>query len=224
MASVLGAVPAPQTLEDPLAYLPCSTILTFEKGGVIYDQAQPSSDLCLVIDGKVKVSRNSEDGRTIVVDIYRPDEFFGEDAFLGLSHRSGRAVAMEDTRVMVWHAGSVEGLMEQRPRLAMALLQVLGARALEHTHRIESFSQDDIARRLARSLIRFSERMGEPLNDGSIEMMPLTHETLAQYVGTSREIVTHYMAKLRRDGLVRYSRKKIVVYRDALREALRQGA
>jgi CRP/FNR family transcriptional regulator, cyclic AMP receptor protein len=220
MASVFSVAVTPRPLEDPLAYLPCSTIVAFEKGAVIYDQAQPSTNLFLVIDGKVKVSRNSEDGRTVVVDIFRPDEFFGEDAFLGLNHRTGQAAAMVETRVMVWSAETVETLMQQRPRLALALLQVLGARSLEYTRRIESFSQDDICRRLSRSLIRFSERMGEQQSDGSMAMMPLTHETLAQYVGTSREIVTHYMAKMRRDGLVRYTRKKIVVYRDALRESI----
>jgi CRP/FNR family transcriptional regulator, cyclic AMP receptor protein len=55
-------------------------------------------------------------------------------------------------------------------------------------------------------------------------MLPLTHETLAQYVGTSREIVTHYMNRLRRGGFVRYTRKNIVLYRDALKESVLQAS
>ena len=50
----------------------------------------------------------------------------------------------------------------KRPRLAVALLQILVQRTIDFTHRIESFSVDNIARRLARSLIRFSERLGRP--------------------------------------------------------------
>jgi hypothetical protein len=96
-------------------------------------------------------------------------------------------------------------------------------RTIDFTHRIESFSVDNIARRLARSLIRFSERLGTPEDDGSIRMVPFTHELLSQYVGTSREIVTHYMNQFRRQGYLRYSRKGIILYRDAFKEWLRQN-
>ena len=61
-------------------------------------------------------------------------------------------------------------------------------------------------------------------DDGSVQMIPFTHELLSQYVGTSREIVTHYMNQFRRQGYLRYSRKGIMLYRDALREWLKQPA
>ena len=112
----------------------------------------------------------------------------------------------------------------RRPRLAIALLQILVQRSMEFGHRIESFSVDNIARRLARTLIRFSERLGQRNDDGSVQMMPFTHELLSQYVGTSREIVTHYMNQFRRQGYLRYSRKGIILYRDAFKEWLRQNA
>ena len=88
--------------------------------------------------------------------------------------------------------------------------------------RIESFSVDNVARRLARTLIRFSERFGRSQEDGSIEMMPFPHELLSQCVGTSRETVTHYMNQFRRQGYLRYSRKRIVLYLDAMKGWLRQ--
>ena len=106
----------------------------------------------------------------------------------------------------------------------MALLQILVQRTIDFTHRIESFSVDNIARRLARSLIRFSDRLGAVEEDGSVRMTPFTHELLSQYVGTSREIVTHYMNQFRRQGYLKYSRKGIVLYRDAFRVWLRENA
>lgn len=84
MAVSPAPVPSQRPLEDPLAHLPCSTILEYKKGQVIYNQDQPSTSIHLVIDGKVKVCRLADDGRQVVVDIYQPDEFFGESAFLGL--------------------------------------------------------------------------------------------------------------------------------------------
>ena len=71
-------------LEDPLAHLPCSSIVEYKKGQIIYNQDQPSTSIYLVIDGKVKVCRLADDGNQVLVDIYQPDEFFGESAFLNL--------------------------------------------------------------------------------------------------------------------------------------------
>src|ERR1039458_2674367 len=105
-----------------------------------------------------------------------------------------------------------------------AVVQILVQRTIDFTQRIESFSVDNIARRLARSLIRFSDRLGTAEEDGSVRMAPFTHELLSQYVGTSREIVTHYMNQFRRQGYLKYSRKEIILYRDAFRDWLRQNA
>jgi CRP/FNR family cyclic AMP-dependent transcriptional regulator len=224
MATSPIQVAPPKPLEDPLAHLPCSSIVEYRRGQLIYNQDQPSTAIYLVIEGKVKVSRLADDGHQVVVDIYQPDEFFGESAFLNLAQRSEQAIAIENTKLMMWTTAEIEDIILKRPRLAVALLQILVQRTIGFTHRIESFSVDNIARRLARSLIRFSERLGSPEEDGSVRMVPFTHELLSQYVGTSREIVTHYMNQFRRQGYLRYSRKGIVLYRDAFREWLRQSA
>jgi CRP/FNR family transcriptional regulator len=125
---------------------------------------------------------------------------------------------------MTWTTSEIEKLVLQRPLLAVALLQILVQRSIDFGRRIESFSVDNIERRLARTLVRFSERLGRNAADGSVEMMPLTHELLSQYVGTSREIVTHYMNQFRRQGYLRYSRRGMSLYRDAMRNWLRQQA
>jgi len=215
--------PRPKALEDPLAHLPCSTILEYRKGQTIYSRDQPSTSIYLVIDGKVKVCRLAEDGRQVVVDIYQPDEFFGESAFLGLPQRTELAVALENTKAMTWTTAEIEDIATRRPRLAIALLQLLVQRSVDFGTRIESFSVDNIARRLARALLRFSERLGYEADNGSVQMIPFTHELLSQYVGTSREIVTHYMNQFRRQGYLTYSRKGILLQRDALKEWLREA-
>src|SRR5882757_4292956 len=216
------AVPQQRSLEDPLAHLPCSTIQEYKKSQVIYDQDQPSSSIYLVIGGKVKVCRIAEDGRQVVVDIYQADEFFGESAFLGNVNRAEIAVALEGTKVMTWTTAEIEDISLKRPKLAIAMMQLLVQRSVDFAQRIESFAVDNIARRLSRTLIRFSERLGSRSEDGSIQMIPFTHELLSQYVGTSREIVTHYMNQFRRQGYLRYSRKGILLYKDAMKEWLRE--
>ena len=213
-------------LEDPLAHLPCSMILEYGKGQIIYSPEELSTSFYLVIDGKVKVCRMLDNRHQVMVDIYRTDEFFGETAFLDSHLRDEQAVALEDTKLMSWTTSEIEDIATRRPRLTIALLQILAQRSIDFGHRIESFSADTIARRLARALVRFSERMGQRnAENGPVQMMPITHELLSQYVGTSREIITLYMNQFRREGYLDYSRKKgILLYGDALRDWLRQQA
>jgi CRP-like cAMP-binding protein len=217
------SVVAPRLLEDPLAHLPVSNILEFRKGQTVFDQTQPAAGLYLIIEGKVKAFSLADNGQRVIFDIYQTDDFFGEGALLHSTQNGGQAVALEHTRLMTWTVAEIEDIVPKRPKLAVALLQMLVRRNMEFRERIESFSTDNIARRLARSLIRFSERLGTPATDGSLQMAALTHELLSEYVGTSREIITHYMNEFRRHGFLNYSRKGITVYPAAFKEWLRQA-
>jgi CRP/FNR family transcriptional regulator, cyclic AMP receptor protein len=222
MATSVTALAPQEALEDPLAHLPRSSIVEYKKGQMIYDQGQLSTNIFLIIKGRIKVSCLADEGQQVVVDIYHPDEFFGESALLNLPHRCEQAQALENTKLMAWSPAEIEDIITKRPRLSVALLQILVQRTIDFTLRIESFSVDNIAHRLARSLLRFSERFGTVGEDGSVRMTPFTQELLSQYVGTSREIVTHYMNQFRRQGYLKYSRKGIILYREAFRNSLHQ--
>jgi CRP-like cAMP-binding protein len=89
-------------------------------------------------------------------------------------------------------------------------------RSIDFKERIEGFSAERASHRLARALLRLSERLGTPQEDGSMRIVSFTHELLSQYVGTTRELVTHYMNQFRRDGALRYSRRDIIMYPRAL--------
>jgi CRP/FNR family transcriptional regulator len=206
--------------EDVLALLPASKIMDYSKGQTIYGTDTSPRNIYLMIKGTVGVSHMAEDGTAVLMDIVRPDELFGESAFLGMARRTERADAIESTEVMTWTVSEIEDLVTKRPRLAVALLQVLVQRNAEYTRRIESFAIDSIARRLARSLLRFSQRLGTEEQGGSVSMIPLTHEMLSRYVGTSREIVTHHMNEFRKHGYVTYSRRGISLHRETLSSVL----
>jgi len=202
---------------DPLAYLPCSPISEYDGGQVIYAYHQPATKIYLVVEGRVKVSRQAN-GSEVLVDVYQCDELFGESALAGLSHRMEMAVALENTKVMSWSRGEIEENAASRPKLAMALLQLIVRRSVEFGNRIESFSEDSIARRLTRTLIRFAERFGSEAEDGTVKMEAFTHELLSQYVGTSPEVVSHHMNLFRREGYLQYSRESISLNQRAFSE------
>ena len=224
MASSIAPLVSETRIEDVLEYLPMSRITEYGAGQIIYGPERPSSSIYLVVAGKVRLSQFAADGTEVLLDIIRPDEIFGESSFLDYRGRCERAIAAEPSTVMAWAVSDMEKLVTTRPRLAVALLQVFAQRNAQAALRIESFATDNIEQRLARSLLRFSERLGTLGEDGAERMMPLTHALLSQYVGTSREIVTHYMTRFRKQGHVRYSRDGIVVYRNTLKSLLDNGA
>jgi CRP/FNR family transcriptional regulator len=211
-------------IEDVLEHLPVSSITEYGKGRVIYGPESPSNSIYLVVAGKVRLSQVAVDGSEVLLEIVRPEEIFGESAFLDSRYRSERATAIEMSKVMAWAVSDIEDLVTKRPRLAVALLQILAQRNAQSALRIESFAIDSVEQRLARSLLRFSERLGTLEEDGTERMLPLTHSLLSQYVGTSREIVTHYMARFRKQGYVNYSRDGILLCRSALKTLLDNGA
>lgn len=213
-----------RSLEDALAYLPCSAILEFTKGLQIYGPGDISASLYLVIAGRVKLSRISDAGVGVVVDIYQQDDFFGESALLKMPRDAEQAVALESTKLMTWSAAEIEALIEKEPRLAVALMQVVVKRSVDFKGRLESFSIEGTVQRLARALIHFAERSGAVAENGSLTIAPLTHELLAQYVGTSREIVSHHMSEFRSQGHVRYSRKGITIHRESMKAWLKGRA
>jgi len=209
MASSLTSVAQQERVEDALSYLPCSTVAEYKKGDMIYGHGSVCDTLYLVLSGCVKVTRLSDRGGQLLFELYRTDEFFGEAGLLNLSNPSEQATAHHRSTLMCWKASDVEEIMHKQPRLAIALLQFFGLRSLVLAQRMESLFFDPIDCRLARSLLRFAERLGTEQATGEAVMEPLTHELLAQYVGTSREVVTCHMANLRRLGYVKYSRKSI---------------
>lgn len=206
-------------LEDPLSYLPCSAITEYRKGQVVYDLDRPSPNLYLVIEGCVKLTRMSG-ASEVVMNLCQTDDLFGEPAFVRGSGE--RAVALEPTKVMSWPVETVQEIIQRHPRFGIALIQMLACRCYDLEERIATLSADSTARRLAKALIHLSERLGqpEPHSSGGRRLAPFSHKLLAQYIGTTREAVTHCMNQFRRQGFVTYSRRDVVVYGDALRQWL----
>jgi CRP/FNR family transcriptional regulator, cyclic AMP receptor protein len=214
--------------EDALMYLPRKALTSFRKGQIVFDEHHPPDGLHLILNGRVKVTIPLDDGSETVVDIFGTDDFLGERSLLGSLHHSERAVALDNVSLMSWTAREIEEQSERQPKLGIALIQMLVKRGLDYQARLQSFAIDKTPERVIRSLLRFAERMGTRAEDGCIAIPPLTHQVIAQYVGTTREIITLQMNQLRHKGLLRYSRKGIQIYAEALREYVRlhtrQGA
>jgi CRP-like cAMP-binding protein len=207
--------------EDPLTYLPRKPLLAVMRGRVIYDRLQPSANLYLVVSGHVTVATTAEDGHRTIVRIVGAEGLFGESALLGEQTYAEQAVAIETTSLMKWTTAEIEQQIEREPKLGIALAQTLVERSLELQDRIESMALHKTPERVAIALLQLAASLGEPLPDGMVRVPSPTHHVIAEYVGTSREIVTCQMNRLRKLGTVRYSRRFIDVNVRALEESLR---
>jgi CRP/FNR family cyclic AMP-dependent transcriptional regulator len=207
---------------NPLTYLPQKSIQEYPKSRMIYDVEHPATGLYQVILGRVKVGTTSNDGGQAVARIVRNPGLFGESSLIGLLNRTESAMALDTVTLMSWSRNQIEQQVEREPRLGIALARYLVRQCLDSQDRIESMAIRKTPVRVMLALLQLASDLGAPMPDGSLHVASLTHHTIAEFVGTSREIVTFQMNRLRRMGLLRYSRKHIDVYAQALRENLRQ--
>src|SRR6202051_2141059 len=128
------------TYEDPLTYLPRKPVQEYAKGRVIYDIQNPSTDLYVVILGRVKISNTSEDGCQTVGRIVRAEGLFGESSLIGPLDRNESATALDNVTLMSWSRAEIEAQVEREPRLGIALSQYLVRECLELQDRIESMA------------------------------------------------------------------------------------
>ncbi|MBI1355111.1 MAG: cyclic nucleotide-binding domain-containing protein [Acidobacteria bacterium] len=215
-------IPTTALWEDPLALLPRRKPQSFEKDQSIFAPEDPADSLFLVVNGAIKISRFSDNGRETVLDVECCESFFGITSLLGEAERGEMATALEPSQVMEWSIMELRDLMARTPDLGPALMRMVARKLNEADERIESFAVDHIPRRLLKALLRLGERFGETQSDSEVHLMPLTHELLAKHVGTSREIVTQHMSQLRRRGVIDYSRSGLDFNPQRLRRELLQ--
>jgi CRP-like cAMP-binding protein len=178
--------------------------------------------LYLVASGRVKVSRVAADGYETTVRIVPREELFGECSLIN-ADGGERAVALDWVNVMSWSKAEIEHQIEKTPGLGLALLEEFVIAAHDMEDRVQALATRTTPERVMLSLLQLQRTLGEPQADGFVRMASLSHIVIAQHVGTSREIVSAQMSRLRSFGMIRYSRKYIDVDCAALEQALLNG-
>jgi CRP/FNR family transcriptional regulator len=202
---------------DALTYLPRTRILEYPKRCTIYDASRPPEHLYLVLRGRVKVFSTGENGVQTLLRIVTPEGFFGETALVPVDENLREsAAALESTQVMSWSADKLMESIEREPRLALALCHYFGECNLVHRDRICAAASYKTGMRVVIALVQLARTIGTAMETGALRITGLTHHSIADYVGTTREIVTLEMNRLRRLGYLEYSRRSLDVHADAL--------
>jgi CRP-like cAMP-binding protein len=208
---------------DALNYLPSTRIVEYPRRCAIYEPTRKSSRLYLTLSGRVKVFCTSESGEQTLLRVVGPEEFFGEAALVPFeSMVRESAVSIEPVQVMSWTSEEVQDRIEKEPRLALALSEYIGRQNLLLRERITTIANYKTGVRVTLALVQLAQSNGFSTPQGATRLTGLTHQAMAEYVGTSREIVTSEMNRLRRLGYVSYSRLHTDIYLGALTEWMRQ--
>ncbi|MEZ4618901.1 MAG: Crp/Fnr family transcriptional regulator [Caldilineaceae bacterium] len=161
-------------------------------------------------EGRVQLYRISPEGKKLVITTLGPHTLFGEMALLGTKLHNTFAEAIEDCLICVMSRTDLERLILGKPQVALRILDVTGKR-LRSEERLENMAFKGIPARLASLLLRLSEEQNSDTING------LTHQDLAESVGTYRETATQVLNDLKSEGYIDIGRKRIeLLDRDGL--------
>jgi CRP/FNR family transcriptional regulator, cyclic AMP receptor protein len=180
------------------------TVMRLSRGARIFSQGDPSDAIYFVETGKVKISVISGSGKEAVLVILGPRDFLGEGSLVGQTLRISSAVAMEPSTLFRVEKSAMLRALSSQPELSEKFVASLLVRNIELEEDLcdQLFNQSE--KRLARVLLKLARlRQTELLPDGKIPL--LSHETLAEMVGTTRSRITHFMNKFRKLGLIDYN-------------------
>jgi CRP-like cAMP-binding protein len=159
--------------------------------------------------GRVKVER-AAGSRVVPLGHRGPGEIIGEAALLGgPAHES--ATVVDDVRTLVLPIAGLKRLFQQDPSVQMALLGSQVDRAVLVQHRLASLLRLGVEARLAEFLRHASHRWGRAHPAGEIVSAPFTHAEIATLIGSTRETVTLLLGKMKREGVISFDRRRIVV-------------
>jgi CRP-like cAMP-binding protein len=171
----------------------------------------------------VRIFCTADSGAQTLLRVAGAEEFFGESSIIPREQSVREsAVAMDPTQVMSWTTEEVQERIEKEPRLALALAEYFGRQNLLLRERITTIANYKTGPRVTLALLQLARTNGSMTAEGSTRLTGLTHQAIADYVGTSREIVTSEMNRMRRLGYVTYSRLHTDIYVSALTEWMRQ--
>ena len=182
----------------------------YPKGHVIFATGDIADRVYLVESGWVKIYRLSADGRRVTVGSIRsPGEMMGLAETLVGVERTCFAGAINDVSVVTMAKSKFEELMAKQPMLAIKVAKLLGARMREAEAIILEMVCWQASGRLAQMLIKMGERMGVQSKGGIKINLQLTHEEIANMVGTSRQTVTSLLNAFKHEKSIVYEGRAI---------------
>ena len=205
--------PASRTLLEVIRDLEGASTEMVERNKTIFFPGDPAERVYLIRRGAVRLSRVYESGEEITVALLRENSLFGVLSLL-TGHRSDRfyhSVAFTRVEMVTAPASSVRQAIEANTSVGLLLLQGLSSRILQTETMIETLTHRDMSSRLVSFLLVLCRDFGMPGPQGITIDLRLSHQSIAEAIGSTRVTITRLLGDLRNSGLVEIDRKKITV-------------
>ncbi len=182
---------------------------SFKKDSVVLFEHETGTALFVIVEGKVKVSRVSDDGKEVILTILGESDFFGEMAILDGLSRSANVTAMEDSELFIIQRSEFLELLHVHPEVSITLLQELTQRLRSADMKIKSLSLKDAEGKVATVILQLADDVGK-IKQGTVEIekLPFQHD-LANMAGTSRETISRTLHTFAKKGLVELDGSKL---------------
>jgi CRP-like cAMP-binding protein len=191
---------------------PTATICSFRHGSAIYHQGKRCDDLFCILDGQIKLARVNREGRELTTALMTIGECFGP-ALGAQGARQTLETATARGSVVVWRvaAKAFHQLLLNQPVLGSRMVEALTRRQRQMERRLECFAFKRAEARLAETLRELSGAFEPRCEHGFGTHIRLTQQELADLVGATRPVVSTILNRLRKQGVLGYSREYLCV-------------
>ena len=183
----------------------------YEKGEVIFFENDSVKKLYLLVNGKVKLSMLSAEGKEKVLTILQEGDIFGELSLFDEDPHPLTAEVVDDARLLIIPWNEMEKMIQNRPSLAIKIIEALSKKTRLLTSQVRELVFQDAAGRLASLLSRLAEDFGREIEEGTVIDLVLTHQEIANLIGSSRVTVTKLINRFIDDGLLTIKKRKIII-------------
>ena len=191
---------------------------SYSRRSVIFHEGDHGDTLYILKSGRVKISKITEDGREKTLTIMQPGDFFGEMAIFDQLPRSATAEVIDEQAVVFTVAKrDFERIIFEHPQIALKIMRDLTRRIRQVNQQVEDLAFKDVHERVASTLCNLSKIEGRQLTNNRILInLKMTHQDLANMVGSSRETVTRALNRLQDQEIISISHQQITINRPEL--------
>lgn len=177
----------------------------------VFYEGDPGEGFHFVRDGRVKIVKQSADGREHILNILGPGEVFAEVLLFNEAPYPATAITLDDAVIGMIRNRDLEALLVSRPQLAVHVIRVMSKKLLYIQAKVKSFALADSQAKIAQTLDYLIGRYGKVAPDGQEVSLEINRQDLANMAGTTRETVSRVFRTLKDDGIIEDEERRIVV-------------
>lgn len=185
----------------------------YRRRQVVHFADQPGDYLYLLCTGRVKIARVSDRGRELTLYLLEDNAIFGETGLLDANEPYELvAETLEDSLIVVFRRADILAALEQSLTATRELLKLVSTRRLLAENQVADLVFLEVPKRLAKLLLRLYEGQGGRSGRiGQTLRGKMTHQELANVIGSTRETTTLILNDFRRQGLIDFIGRKILI-------------